>query len=108
MKKRSGWLPLPPVRSRVRGRVRARRRGNAATFLNYASVRALRNDGHEVRCVISIENWTKWLLSFPVTYANSGDFQFGFHEREVFAAHREIVIAANELDSITGAFFPRV
>ena len=59
--------------------------------------------GHEVRCVISIENWTRWMLGFPVVYTNYGDFQFGFHEREVFAAHREIVVAVNDLDSITGS-----
>ena len=42
------------------------------------------------------------MLSFPVVYTNYGDFQFGHHEREVFAAHRELVVATNEMDSITG------
>lgn len=36
-------------------------------------------------------------LSFPFCF-----FQFGFHEREVFSAHRELVIGVNEADSITG------
>ena len=43
------------------------------------------------------------MLSFPVVYTAYGGFQFGYHEREVFAAHREIVVAVNERDSITGA-----
>lgn len=50
-----------------------------------------------------IENWSKWMLNFPVVYTQYGDFQYGFHEREVFPAHREIVVAVNELDSITGS-----
>ena len=29
-------------------------------------------------------------------YNHYGDFQFNFHEREVFAAHRELVVAVNE------------
>ena len=61
------------------------------------------DDGHEVRCIMSIENWSKWMLSFPVVYTQYGDFQYGFHEREVFPAHKEIVVAVNELDSITGS-----
>ena len=61
------------------------------------------NDGHEVRCIISVENWSKWMLSFPVVYTRYGDFQYGFHEREIFPSHREIVVATNELDSITGS-----
>ncbi len=63
---------------------------------------SFRRDGHEVRCIISIENWTQWLLSFPVTYSYYGGFQRGLHEREVFSAHREAVVAVNELDSVTG------
>ena len=59
--------------------------------------------GVEVRCLISIENWSEWMLSFPVTFTQYGGFQFGYHEREVFAAHREVVIAINEDDSITGS-----
>ena len=35
--------------------------------------------------------------------AINDNFQYGFHEREVFPAHREIVVAVNELDSITGS-----
>ena len=61
------------------------------------------NEGHEVRCIISVENWSKWMLSFPVVYTQYGDFQYGFHEREIFPSHREIVVATNELDSITGS-----
>lgn len=61
------------------------------------------DDGHEVRCIMSIENWSQWMLSFPVVYTQYGDFQYGFHEREVFPAHREIVVSVNELDSITGS-----
>ena len=41
------------------------------------------DQGHEVRCIISIENWSRWMLSFPVTYTHYGDFQYGYHEREV-------------------------
>ena len=52
---------------------------------------------------MSIENWSQWMLSFPVVYTQYGDFQYGFHEREVFPAHREIVVSVNELDSITGS-----
>ena len=59
--------------------------------------------GHEVRCIIVIENWSRWMLNFPVVYTQYGDFQYGFHEREIFPAHREIVVAVNELDSITGS-----
>jgi hypothetical protein len=33
------------------------------------------DEGHEVRCIISIENWSRWMLSFPVTYTLYGDFQ---------------------------------
>ena len=51
-------------------------------------VKFCRKEGHDVRCLISIENWTKWLLAFPVVYTAYGDFQFGHHEREIFAAHR--------------------
>jgi len=61
------------------------------------------DEGHEVRCIMVIENWSKWMLNFPVVYTQYGDFQYGFHEREVFPAHREIVVAVNELDSITGS-----
>ena len=61
------------------------------------------NEGHEVRCIISVENWSKWMLSFPVVYTQYGDFQYGFHEREIFPSHREIVVSVNELDSITGS-----
>ena len=43
------------------------------------------------------------VLSFPVVYTQYGDFQFNFHEREIFPSHREIVVATNELDSITGS-----
>ena len=56
-----------------------------------------KGDGHEVRCILSIENWSRWTLGFPVVYTHYGDFQFNFHEREVFAAHREIVVAVNEV-----------
>jgi len=42
------------------------------------------------------------MLSFPVVYTLYGDFQYGYHEREVFPSHREIVVAVNEKDSITG------
>ena len=52
---------------------------------------------------MSIENWSQWMLSFPVVYSQYGDFQYGFHEREVFPAHREIVVSVNDLDSITGS-----
>lgn len=61
------------------------------------------NEGHEVRCIISVENWSKWMLSFPVVYTQYGHFQYGFHEREIFPSHREIVVSVNELDSITGS-----
>lgn len=30
-----------------------------------------------------IENWSQWMLSYPVVYTHYGDFQFGYHEREV-------------------------
>ena len=43
------------------------------------------------------------MLSFPVVYTQFGDFQYGFHEREIFPSHREIVVGVNELDSITGS-----
>jgi hypothetical protein len=62
-----------------------------------------KSDGHSVRCILSIENWSRWTLGFPVVYTHYGGFQFNFHEREVFAAHREIVVAVNEADSITGS-----
>ena len=62
-----------------------------------------KGDGHEVRCILSIENWSRWTLGFPVVYTHYGDFQFGFHEREVFAAHREIVVAVNEVGRICSA-----
>ena len=55
-----------------------------------------KNDGHEVRCLLSVENWSRWTLGFPVVYNHYGGFQFNFHEREVFAAHRELVVAVNE------------
>jgi len=59
--------------------------------------------GHPVRCIINIENWTKWLLGYPVFYFKHGTFQKGFHEREVFPSHREIVITGNEAEhSFTG------
>ena len=31
--------------------------------------------GHEVRCIMVIENWSKWMLNFPVVYTQYGDFQ---------------------------------
>ena len=61
------------------------------------------DEGHEVRCVMVIENWSRWMLEIPVVYTQYGDFQYGFHEREIFPAHREIVVAVNDLDSITGS-----
>lgn len=74
------------------------------SYFNGTTIRdiAAEDEGHEVRCIISIENWSKWMLSFPVVYTLYGDFQYGYHEREVFPSHREIVVAVNEKDSITG------
>ena len=34
-----------------------------------------KGDGHEVRCILSIENWSRWTLGFPVVYTHYGDFQ---------------------------------
>lgn len=75
------------------------------SYFNGTTLRDVKthDDGHEVRCIMSIENWSQWMLSFPVVYTQYGDFQYGFHEREVFPAHREIVVSVNELDSITGS-----
>ena len=75
------------------------------SFFNGTTLHEVKShdDGHEVRCVMVIENWSKWMLNFPVVYTQYGDFQYGFHEREIFPAHREIVVAVNELDSITGS-----
>lgn len=75
------------------------------SYFNGTNIRDIRhrNDNHEVRCIISIENWSRWMLAFPVVYTHYGDFQFGYHEREVFAAHREIIVSVNDLDSITGS-----
>jgi hypothetical protein len=74
------------------------------SYFNGTTIRdvAAENEGHEVRCIISIENWSKWMLSFPVTYTLYGDFQYGYHEREIFPSHREVVVAVNDKDSITG------
>lgn len=74
------------------------------SFFNHTTVEELqdRNTGHDVRVLIVVENWTKWLLCYPVVYHHYGGFQGNFHEREVFPAHREIVIPVHEKDSITG------
>jgi len=58
---------------------------------------------HQVGCIINIENWTQWLLGYPVYYFKYGHFQTKFHEREVFPSHREVLIALNNGDkSFTG------
>ena len=31
----------------------------------------------QVRCIIHVENWTKWLLGHPVYYFKYGHFQRG-------------------------------
>jgi len=73
-----------------------------APSIRLEDVRNVTN-GHEIRCIINIENWTKWLLGYPVFYLKHGTFQKGFHEREVFPSHREIVITGNHADhSFTG------
>lgn len=40
------------------------------SYFNGTTINSLRekNGGHEVRCILSIENWSKWMLSFPVVY----------------------------------------
>ncbi|XP_040575684.1 conoporin-Cn1 [Lepeophtheirus salmonis] len=74
------------------------------SLFNGTTVKNILNntDGHEVRCLVSIENWTKWILSYPVVYQHYGHFQFGYHEREIFPSHREIIVAVNERDSLSG------
>ncbi len=46
---------------------------------NSLSLEGLRNstEGHEMRCIINIENWTQWLLGYPVFYFKHGYFQPG-------------------------------
>ncbi|QQP51955.1 Echotoxin-2 [Caligus rogercresseyi] len=45
---------------------------------------------------------TKWILGYPVVYQHYGHFQFGYHEREIFPSHREVVVAVNERDALSG------
>merc|ERR550519_2558808 len=76
------------------------------SFFNGTTVAAMQNrsSGHDVRCLVHIENWTKWLLAKPIYYTKYGQLQRGFHEREVFPAHRELVIPVNVADSsLTGS-----
>jgi len=54
---------------------------------------------HQISCIINIENWSKWLLGYPVYYFKYGTFHTTFHEREVFPSHREVVITVNNGDS---------
>lgn len=76
------------------------------SFFNGTTVAGVQNrsSGHDVRCLIHVENWTKWLLAKPVYYTKYGGVQRGFHEREVFPAHQELVIPVNVPDSsLTGS-----
>jgi len=58
---------------------------------------------HQVSCVINLENWSKWLLSYPVYYFRHGTFHSSFHDRDVFPGHREAVVVVNSKDtSFTG------
>ena len=49
------------------------------SFFNGTSVSNMqaKSHGHEIRCLIHIENWTKWLLGYPVYYTKYGVFQRG-------------------------------
>ena len=49
------------------------------SFFNGTTVKAMqsRASGHDVRCLIHIENWTKWSLAYPVFYNKYGVFQSG-------------------------------
>ena len=49
------------------------------SFFNGTTVKLMqgKTSGHDVRCLIHIENWTKWLLSYPVYYTRYGLFQRG-------------------------------
>ena len=49
------------------------------SFFNGTTVKAMqsRASGHDVRCLIHIENWTKWSLAYPVFYTRYGHFQRG-------------------------------
>ena len=61
------------------------------------------NDGgHGARCLINIENWSKWTLNSPMVYIEKGNLQYGFQEREIVPSNREIMVAVDELDSKTG------
>ena len=59
--------------------------------------------GHAVRCIISIENFSRWNLSNPRVLNESGEFQYGFHAREILPARREIVVSVDELNSTMGS-----
>jgi hypothetical protein len=57
----------------------------------------------QVSCIVNVENWSKWLLSYPVYYFKHGTFHPRFHDRDVFPAHREVVVVVNQQDaSFTG------
>ena len=32
---------------------------------------------HDIRCLVNIDNWTKWLLGYPTYYTKYGVFQNG-------------------------------
>jgi hypothetical protein len=42
------------------------------------SLESLKNaTEHEMRCLINIENWTQWLMGYPVFYFKHGTFLSG-------------------------------
>ncbi|XP_023328862.1 tereporin-Ca1 [Eurytemora carolleeae] len=78
------------------------RHPSPTSTISLDSVRNVSN-GHQVRCILNVENWTRWLLGYQVFYFKHGTFQKGFHDREVFPSHREIIITGNKRDvSFTG------
>lgn len=53
----------------------------------------------QISCTINVVNWSRWLLGYPVYYFKYGHFKNGYHEREVFPSHSEVVVMVNDEES---------
>eukprot|EP00091_Calanus_sinicus_P017221 TRINITY_DN37103_c0_g1_i1.p1 TRINITY_DN37103_c0_g1~~TRINITY_DN37103_c0_g1_i1.p1 ORF type:complete len:134 (-),score=17.67 TRINITY_DN37103_c0_g1_i1:629-1030(-) len=67
--------------------------------VNTLSLGRLQNLTHsyQIGCVINIENWSKWLLGYPVYYLQYGGFLYKIpcSEKVFPLSHREVVITVN-------------
>lgn len=69
------------------------------TMMNIRDIHNLTTSQHVLSASINIVNWSRWLLGYPVYYFKYGHFKPGYHEREVFPSHSEMVVMVNDNES---------